>query len=388
MFISFRRRHQIDLVPDDPGENCARERRCSRLSITVFRIFHPQNQVGVRRSLPRAANTLLLDRIVALANARGVEQRHRIAVRDRDAPRSRRASCRRSGDTIAASRRAMRLSSVDLPAFGGPAIATTSPSRSRSPRARPASACRNLVAQLARDLQRRPDQVLRHIGLVGKIDPRLDQRQRLDQPRAPALGAVAEQALQLPKRLPALRLGFGADQIGQPLDRGEIELAVLEGAAGELARLGRPQARRCAPSAPSIAAMTARPPCNCSSTTSSPVSLFGPGNHSASASSMISPDAGSRTRASAGLARLRHSSRQRLERIAGARAGDPHDRDRRRRPAGGQGEDGVARCAGHFPHRSASRGSRSRAVCRAGERARLRSRTRWLHAGLHALRKN
>ena len=34
---------------------------------------------------------------------------------------------------------------------------------------------------------------------------------------------------------------------------------------------------------------------------SSPVSLFGPGNHSASASSMISPVAGSRTRASAAL---------------------------------------------------------------------------------------
>ena len=44
--------------------------------------------------------------------------------------------------------------------------------------------------------------------------------------------------------------------------------------------------------------MTACPPCTCSSATSSPVSLRGPGNHSASASSMISPDCGSRTRAS------------------------------------------------------------------------------------------
>ena len=37
------------------------------------------------------------------------------------------------GDTIAASRRAMRLSRLDLPAFGGPAIATVRPSRNRSP---------------------------------------------------------------------------------------------------------------------------------------------------------------------------------------------------------------------------------------------------------------
>ena len=36
------------------------------------------------------------------------------------------------GDTIATSRRASWFISVDLPTFGGPAIATTSPSRSRS----------------------------------------------------------------------------------------------------------------------------------------------------------------------------------------------------------------------------------------------------------------
>ena len=58
--------------------------------------------------------------------------------------------------------------------------------------------------------------------------------------------------LQLPERLAALRLGVGADQIGETLDRGQIELAVLEGAARELARLGRPEARRAgrAPPAP------------------------------------------------------------------------------------------------------------------------------------------
>ena len=135
----------------------------------------------------------------------------------------------------------MRLSSVDLPAFGGPAIATTRPSRSRSPRAAPASASAISSRSSARDRQRRPDQILRHIGLVGKIDPRLDQRQRLDQPRPPGLGAIAEQALELAIGLTALRLGLGADQIGETLDRGEIEPAVLERAARELARLRRPQ---------------------------------------------------------------------------------------------------------------------------------------------------
>jgi hypothetical protein len=37
-------------------------------------------------------------------------------------------------------------------------------------------------------------------------------------------------------------LRLGAHQIGEALDRGEIELAVLEGAAGELAGLGHTQA--------------------------------------------------------------------------------------------------------------------------------------------------
>src|SRR5262252_4035594 len=52
-------------------------------------------------------------------------------------------------------------------------------------------------------------------------------------------------------------------------------------------------------SAASTAAITALPPCSCSSAVSSPVSLRGAGNHSASPSSIISPLAGSCRRASA-----------------------------------------------------------------------------------------
>ena len=43
-----------------------------------------------------------------------------------------------------------------------------------------------------------------------------------------------------------------------------------------------------------------------------------------------------------GLARVGDFAGQRLQRLAGARAGNAHDRDRRRRAAGGEGEDGVA----------------------------------------------
>ena len=100
----------------------------------------------------------------------------------------------------------------------------------------------DLGGQFAHHIQSRSDQLFRHVGLVGKIDTGLDQRQRLDQPPPPGLGAVAEQALHLPERLPPLPLRLGADQIGKAFNRCEVELAVLEGAAGELARLSRAQA--------------------------------------------------------------------------------------------------------------------------------------------------
>ena len=185
---------------------------------------------------------------------------------------------------------------------------------------------RSRRAIAAQQCQRRRDQILRHIGLVGKIDPRLDQRQRLDQPLAPGLGLVAEQALHLAKRLAALRLRLRADQVGEAFDRGQVELAVLERAAGELAGLGRAQPIDSGRAPRARAAITARPPCNCSSAMSSPVSLFGPGNHSASASSMISPRRGSRSRASAawrGAGMRPTSALQRVAARAGRRCAPP-----------------------------------------------------------------
>ncbi len=80
--------------------------------------------------------------------------------------------------------------------------------------------------------------------LVGKIDLGFDQRRRFDQPGAPALIERAERALGLAQRLAALALGLGVHQIGQALGFGQVELAVLEGAAGELARLGGRARRR------------------------------------------------------------------------------------------------------------------------------------------------
>ena len=149
------------------------------------------------------------------------------------------------------------------------------PSRRRSPRRsssrwRPISAGEPAVSPRASS-----SQVRRQI-LVGKIDRGLELGERRRAGGAPALVERAELALSWRKRLAALRLGLGVDQIGEALGRGQVELAVVEGPAGELAGLGRPQPRH-GRSAASIAATTARPPWRWSSATSSPVKLRGAG---------------------------------------------------------------------------------------------------------------
>jgi hypothetical protein len=73
------------------------------------------------------------------------------------------------------------------------------------------------------------------------------------------LVALAERATDLAEGLPALRLGLGVDQVGDALGLGQVQLAVLEGAARELARFGQAQAQ--IDQGFSSASTTARPPC-------------------------------------------------------------------------------------------------------------------------------
>ena len=98
----------------------------------------------------------------------------------------------------------------------------------------------NLIAQFFCHAKRWPDQFFWNVGLVGEINPRLNQRQRGYDFLAPHVGPIADQTLKLPKCLAALRRSFSRNQIRQALDGGEIEPAVIEGAAGKLTGLGRP----------------------------------------------------------------------------------------------------------------------------------------------------
>ena len=70
---------------------------------------------------------------------------------------------------------------------------------------------------------------------------------------------VAEQAFQLAQRLAALPVGVGVNEIVEAFGLGQIELAVLERAAGKLAGSAA-RTLSIADNAANIAASTARPP--------------------------------------------------------------------------------------------------------------------------------
>jgi hypothetical protein len=153
--------------------------------------------------------------------------------------------------------------------------------------------------------------------------------------------ARAIKALEVLVRLPALRLRLGRDQVGEPFDRGPIHAAVFERAAGEFAGLGLAQAvelsqrrenRRDHGAAAVdlqlgrvLAGLAVRP---------------GEPQHQAFIDGIAACGiAHARQRRAS---RLRHPADHLFQREARARTTDANDRDRRRRSAGGEGEDGVS----------------------------------------------
>ena len=220
-------------------------------------------------------------------------------------------------------------------------MATTRPFAQPLAAAPVAEFCCDLVAQLLRSMKRRADQVFGHIGLVGKVDPGLDQRQGLDQPLPPSLGPVADQTLELPKRLTPLRRRFRRNQIAQTFDLSEIEPPRLERPAGEFARLGQTAARNRAKR------------------------LKHAGNHGVPAVQLQFGDVLAGLAARSGkpqrqrlvdrltigriaharqrcLARLRQAADQLFQRDARLRPRHAHHGNRGRRPAGRQSENGRA----------------------------------------------
>ena len=307
---------------------------------SLHRLIQPEHQIGAGRPLARALHTLLLHRIVRRPDAGGVEQRQRpagkiemhlddVACGARPGRDDRRLA---PGDPV----EQRRLAGVGRTGDGHHQPVT-------QPLAAAAVGQRraDLGFQVAGDRQRRCQQIVRHVGLVGKIDARVDQGERLNQPLPPRLGTVAEKSLELTQRLAALPFGFRHHQIGEALDGGEIELAVLEAAPGELAGLGRTQA------------LDARQRGeHCGDHRAATVQLqFG----DILAGLAVRAGKPQRQRLVDRLVCLRVAQASELggagrgdfagkdfQRRAGARPGNADDGNRRRRTAGGEGEDGVA----------------------------------------------
>src|SRR5271156_2867632 len=92
-------------------------------------------------------------------------------------------------------------------------------------------------------MKRRTDEILRYVGLVGKVDPCFDQRQRFNQPPPPSLGTIADHTFELPKCLSPLRRRFRGDQITKSFNGCEIEPPCFKGATGEFTRLSKTATR-------------------------------------------------------------------------------------------------------------------------------------------------
>src|SRR6266853_1990098 len=117
------------------------------------------------------------------------------------------------GDTIAAGRLARRFTMLDFPTFTGPATATVSPSRNRSPRWESA------------------------------------KRLRISRSSSFAIanaGPITQQSFELLKSLASLCFRFRPYQIRQALHSGEIEFSILESPPREFPRPGRPESFDCA----------------------------------------------------------------------------------------------------------------------------------------------
>ena len=169
-----------------------------------------------------------------------------------------------------------------------------------------------------------PGEFTRRAFLNGKLD--------LTQAEAVADLAAAETEAQ---RLAALAGGLGGDQIGEALGLGEVEAAPLEGAPGELAGLGRPEAERDQGVEHAGRYRAAAMQVQLGHVLAGEGGGAGQPEHEGAVELL----AAVAERAQAGPPRRRPPARQRVERLAGAGAGEADDGDGGAGRAGRQRED-------------------------------------------------
>ena len=79
--------------------------------------------------------------------------------------------------------------------------------------------------------------------LVGEVHSRLEEGEGFHKVGAPQVTGPAQSPVELGQGLAPLGLGLGINEVSDPLGLGQIEPAILEGAAGELAGLRKAQAK-------------------------------------------------------------------------------------------------------------------------------------------------
>ena len=233
--------------------------------------------------------------------------------------------------------------------MGGPRIATRNPSRTRSPAAAPANAFAISRLQLVQRRAETGGQGLRHIALVGEIEPRLDLGAQVDQRRPPGLRAPSQR-----DRAPAPSACRRCISVSAAIRSARPSTSVRSSLP--LTKARRMNSPGSASRSPLFREQieerlrrTARLPCSCSSAMSSPVSLRGRGKPQHKSLVDHLAVAGRRSVRSAALPRLGKRSAQRREQPPGARPGDAHDRDAGRNGAARKRVYGI-----HAHHRTRS----------------------------------
>ena len=203
------------------------------------RVEHKEPDFGFGGAMAGAAQPLLLDRVVAVAQAGGVGEDHRVAGEiDRDLDDVARRPGDRRGD-----RRLTAGDAVQQARFAGIGRADDC---DRDAVAQPLAAM--TIGEMTGDFAGKLANIVgdrlferRRQFLVGKIDHRFEMGENTGQMPRPIAIKPAQFATELAQGLAALRLGFGGGEIGDRLGLGQVELAVLKGAAGEFPGFGKPE---------------------------------------------------------------------------------------------------------------------------------------------------
>ena len=238
--LAVRRRRSIQIGLGEDNQ-VARAYKIGGDALGIAGGADPQTEVRLLGSRPGPANALGLDRVIAVAQAGGVGQGHRITADDQVSVEHIPGRAGDGGDNG----RLARDQGIEQGGLAGVGLADQDDAIALAHSlATPGDGERPLQVG-DQSIQQRPGgagEIVGHL-FVGEVDLGLDQRKRLQQVAAEAGVGLRQPAIQLTESLRRLRRGLRVDQVGDGLGLGQVHTAVLEGAAGEFAGVGDAQTK-------------------------------------------------------------------------------------------------------------------------------------------------